>query len=187
MQCEIDGYFTLGDNLAALGEMFRYSIEWGTNEVPFDLEWANLINYISIMKIRFDENLECILERGEHTGHIVVPKLMLQPLVENSFSHGFHGSLPPWRIAIRGYRQMEKLVIEIEDNGLGISEERLRQIRQAMKENLPIEGSEKERKSIGIINVKQRLEMICKEGSKIEISSEEGVGTKIVITIISEE
>ncbi len=187
MQCEMDEYYSLGENLAALGDMFRYSIKWGSNQVPFELEWANLENYISIMKMRFDEDMNCIMECEEQIRHIIVPKLLLQPLVENSFNHGFRGSFPPWRITIRAFLQQDKLMIEIEDNGSGIREERLQQIRLAMREKRSIEASEGERNSIGIINVQQRLEMICKEGSKIEISSQSGVGTKIVITIILEE
>jgi two-component system sensor histidine kinase YesM len=187
MQCEMDEYQNLGDNLAALGDLFRYSIKWGSNQVPFELEWANLENYISIMKMRFAEDMTCIMECEEHIGDIIVPKLLLQPLVENSFNHGFRGNFPPWRITIRAFRQMDKLIIEIEDNGSGIREERLQQIWQAMEEKRPIEASERDRNSIGIINVQQRLDMICKEGSKIEISSKVKVGTKIVITIILEE
>lgn len=187
MQCEIDEYFSIGDNLAALGDLFRYSIKWGSNEVPFELEWKNLKNYISIMKMRFDDEMECIMECEENIDDIVVPKLMLQPLVENSFNHGFHGSLPPWRISIRAFKLIDKLIIEIEDNGLGINEERLLQIKHCLKENLTIEDSESERKSIGIINVNQRLVMICKEGSNMDLSSKPGAGTKIVITIILEE
>ncbi len=187
MQCEIDEYYTIGDGLAVLGDLFRYSIKWGSNEVAFNLEWTNLKNYIAIMQMRFEDDVACILECEEGLENIIVPKLMLQPLVENCFNHGLHNQLPPWKIKVRAFKEDNKLLIVIEDNGCGMDRERLKKIRKCMMENTPIEDSEKARSSIGIINVKQRIDRICKAGSGIEIDSEAGVGTKIVIAIVPEE
>ena len=186
MQCEIDGYYAIGDSLAALGDLFRYSIKWGSNEVPFRLEWDNLKNYISIMNMRYQEDLKCIMEIGEGVGDVMVPKMLLQPLVENSFSHGFKQVLPPWLIVIRAFRKRDMLVIMIEDNGSGIEQERLLEIRQCLKNDMPLRGEEKKR-SIGLINVKQRLQHICRGGAEIFIDSQPDRGVKIVIEIKMEE
>ncbi|SCP97419.1 two-component system, sensor histidine kinase YesM [Anaerobium acetethylicum] len=187
MQCEIDGYFTISDSLAALGDLFRYSIKWGSKEVPFEMEWANLKNYMAIMQMRFDDDVKCILECDEGIDDIIVPKLMLQPLVENSFNHGFKESLPPWVISVRALKREGRLMIEIEDNGAGIEEKRLKKLKACMERNTPFENAEQQRKSIGVINVKQRIDMICRPGSRMEIDSLPGIGTKIVITIVLEE
>lgn len=186
MQCEIDGYYAIGDSLAALGDLFRYSIKWGSNEVPFRLEWDNLKNYISIMNMRYQEDLKCIMEIGEGVGDVMVPKMLLQPLVENSFSHGFKQVLPPWLIVIRAFRKRDMLVIMIEDNGSGIEQERLLEIRQCLKNDTPLRG-EKKKRSIGLINVKQRLLHICRGGAEIFIDSQLDRGVKIVIEIKMEE
>ena len=186
MQCEIDGYYAIGDSLAALGDLFRYSIKWGSNEVPFRLEWDNLKNYISIMNMRYQEDLKCIMEIGEGVGDVMVPKMLLQPLVENSFSHGFKRVLPPWLIVIRAFRKRDMLVIMIEDNGSGIEQERLLEIRQCLKNDTPLRG-EKKKRSIGLINVKQRLLHICRGGAEIFIDSQPDRGVKIVIEIKMEE
>lgn len=186
MQCEIDGYYAIGDSLAALGDLFRYSIKWGNNEVPFRLEWDNLKNYISIMNMRYQEDLKCIMEIGEGVGDVMVPKMLLQPLVENSFSHGFKQVLPPWLIVIRAFRKRDMLVIMIEDNGSGIEQERLLEIRQCLKNDTPLRG-EKKKRSIGLINVKQRLLHICRGGAEIFIDSQPDRGVKIVIEIKMEE
>lgn len=186
MQCEIDGYYAIGDSLAALGDLFRYSIKWGSNEVPFRLEWDNLKNYISIMNMRYQEDLKCIMEIGEGVGDVMVPKILLQPLVENSFSHGFKQVLPPWLIVIRAFRKRDMLVIMIEDNGSGIEQERLLEIRQCLKNDTPLRG-EKKKRSIGLINVKQRLLHICRGGAEIFIDSQPDRGVKIVIEIKMEE
>ena len=186
MQCEIDGYYAIGDSLAALGDLFRYSIKWGSNEVPFRLEWDNLKNYISIMNMRYQEDLKCIMEIGEGVGDVMVPKMLLQPLVENSFSHGFKQVLPPWLIVIRAFRKRDMLVIMIEDNGSGIEQERLLEIRQCLKNDTPLRG-EKKKRSIGLINVKQRLLHICRGGAEIFIDSQPDRGVKIVNEIKMEE
>lgn len=186
MQCEIDGYYAIGDSLAALGDLFRYSIKWGSNEVPFSLEWDNLKNYISIMNMRYQEDLKCIMEIGEGVGDVMVPKMLLQPLVENSFSHGFKQVLPPWLIVIRAFRKRDMLVIMIEDNGSGIEQERLLEIQQCLKNDTPLRG-EKKKRSIGLINVKQRLLHICRGGAEIFIDSQPDRGVKIVIEIKMEE
>ena len=186
MQCEIDGYYAIGDSLAALGDLFRYSIKWGSNEVPFRLEWDNLKNYISIMNMRYQEDLKCIMEIGEGVGDVMVPKMLLQPLVENSFSHGFKQVLPPWLIVIRAFRKRDMLVIMIEDNGSGIEQELLLEIRQCLKNDTPLRG-EKKKRSIGLINVKQRLLHICRGGAEIFIDSQPDRGVKIVIEIKMEE
>lgn len=186
MQCEIDGYYAIGDSLSALGDLFRYSIKWGSNEVPFRLEWDNLKNYISIMNMRYQEDLKCIMEISEGVGDVMVPKMLLQPLVENSFSHGFKQVLPPWLIVIRAFRKRDMLVIMIEDNGSGIESERLLEIRQCLKHDTPLRG-EKKKQSIGLINVKQRLQHICRGGAEIFIDSQPDRGVKIVIEIKMEE
>lgn len=186
MQCEIDEYYAIGDSLLALGELFHYSISWGSHEVPFRLEWENLKNYLSIMNMRYQEDLKCMIELGEGVGDVMVPKMLLQPLVENSFSHGFKEVLPPWLIIIRAFKRRDRLVIMMEDNGSGIDTERLLEIRRCLKNGLPLKG-EKKKNSIGLINVKQRLEHICREGADIRIDSQQDQGVKIVIEIGMEE
>lgn len=77
-------------------------------------------------------------------------------------------------------------MIMMEDNGSGIDTERLLEIRRCLKNGLPLKG-EKKKNSIGLINVKQRLEHICREGADIRIDSQQDQGVKIVIEIGMEE
>lgn len=183
MQCEIDGYYSVGDSLAQLGELFRYSVKWDAYEVSFDLEWKNLKNYISIMRMRFCDDLECNLECEEEVMGITVPKLILQPLVENCFNHGFKNVITAWVLNIKAFKVDDELIIIIEDNGRGIGEERLKKIQTCIKENQMIYDEENQRSSIGVINVKQRIDMVCKKGSQLEIESVLGKGTRIIVTI----
>ena len=184
MQCEIDGYYMMGNSLAVLGELFRYSIKWGNNEVAFELEWQNLKNYLYIMRMRYEDDLEDELECDYGLEDVIVPKMILQPLVENCFSHAFKTKMPPWKVHVTARREGDRLVIAIEDNGCGIEGEKVAWIQRCLDENKEIRCTEKQRKSIGILNVKQRIEMICKEGSKVAIESEQHEGTVIRIIIV---
>ncbi|MEM1484175.1 histidine kinase [Oscillospiraceae bacterium PP1C4] len=184
MQCEIDEYYAVADSLAALGDLLRYSIKWDSPQVSLELEWNNLKNYISIMNMRFDENLTCEMIRAEGLESIIVPKMILQPIVENCFNHAFKNSFPPWIVKITASREDQRLVIVVEDNGVGINEQRLARIRGCMAENRPFRDVEKARSSIGVVNVNQRVDMVCPPGSGIQIESREGKGTRIVITIV---
>ncbi len=186
MQCEIDEY-PMGESLEALGNLFRYSIKWGSNEVPFEMEWNNLKNYIAIMKMRFGDDISVIMDCETGLQDIIIPKMILQPLVENCFQHGFQHVLPPWSIYMKAYLEQNKLVIWIEDNGDGISLEQLDYIRSCLNDNKSIKSSETMQNSIGIVNVKKRIEMICRPGSEIKIESEAGSGTRIIISIVLEE
>lgn len=184
MQCEIDEYYTISDSLSALSSLFRYSIRWGKSEAPFEMEWENLKDYLEIMKMRFDEDVEYDLYCEEGLNDIVVPKLMLQPLAENCFNHGFKGKLPPWRLRIEARRQDGRLRIVISDNGKGIEPERLQRLQSCLDENKPFRSDEKNKNSIGVTNVKQRIDMICKEGSKVTVDSSGEEGTTITIEIV---
>ena len=88
---------------------------------------------------------------------------------------------------MKAYLEQNKLVIWIEDNGDGISLEQLDYIRSCLNENKSIKSNETMQNSIGIVNVKKRIEMICRPGSEIKIESEAGRGTRIIISIVLEE
>ena len=185
MQCEIEEYDNLQNSLSALGDLFRYSISWGNNEAPFSKEWQNLLDYLNIMRMRFDEQLECVLDCEDGIGNIMVPKLILQPLVENSFNHGFKGKMPPWKLWVTAKRTDDCLVIEVRDNGLGVEEQRMEKLKNSLEQNEPFDNQEKQRKSIGVVNVKQRIELLCKKGSSFNIEDVEGGGVKVRIIIVS--
>lgn len=185
MQCEIDEYYLVGDALAALGDLFRYSIKWTDNMVPLALEWKNLNNYISIMQMRYGSKLSCYMDYGksmEEIDQLPIPKLSLQPLVENCFNHGFRNRIPPYKIWISADLKGDELWIEIRDNGSGISKERLEEIKNAFTQGTPLHGTTS-RHSIGVMNVKERIDHTCLQGSYMEIDSVPEEGTTITIHI----
>lgn len=184
MQCEIDRYYKIGDALMALGEIFRYTIRWKGYEVPFHLEWQNLQNYISLMKLRLDDDFDYEMEWDKELHDVMVPKMFLQPLVENSFQHGFKGVPAPWKLTILASKEQGKLVVRIRDNGCGVPKEKLSQLQESMKTRKSVNEKEDQRQSIGIINVLQRMDRICPKGSDILLGNGEQGGIEIEIKIV---
>lgn len=186
MQCEIDEYFTVANDLANLGDLLRYSLHWESPKVKVSEELNNIEQYIEIMRMRFNNRLVYKMECSEELKDFMIPKFILQPLVENCFIHGFKDTLPPWEIFVNVLMEKNKLIICVEDNGKGIERERLEQIYKCIRENKTISDTNKSKNSIGIINVKQRVEMICPAGSGLTIESEQNAGTKITVIIVVE-
>ncbi len=187
MQCEIDEYYTVANSIATLGDLLRYSLQWESNKVKIDDELNNIGQYIEIMRMRFGDKLSYKLECDKGIGTVMIPKFILQPLVENCFKHGFKNSLPPWEIFVRVFQEENKVIFCVKDNGTGIDKDRLYQIRKCMSENQPISDTIRSKNSIGVINVKQRIEMTCPVGSKLDINSERNMGTTVVVTIVIEK
>lgn len=186
MQCEIDEYYTVADNLSALGDLLRYSMRWENRKVRLSEELDNIDRYVKIMSMRFGDKLIYQINQEPGLSDIRIPKFILQPLVENCFNHGLNDSVPPWKVTIDIYKREDKLIIKIVDNGEGINEERLMQIRDCVANNKPISDASKSKNSIGIINVKQRIDMLCPAGSGLDIDSMQGLGTSMTVTIVLE-
>ena len=100
-----------------LSDLFRY-VSTGGNHTTMEQELENTEKYLKFMKYRYMEELDYVIERiGDET--VKVPKLILQPITENCFKHGFANMEPPYRINIRYTCESGKWMVEIEDNGEG--------------------------------------------------------------------
>lgn len=133
--------------------------------------------YTSIMKLRYD-NFSLLFDHEEYVEQYMIPKCILQPIVENSIIHGFPDLDRPCRIQILFHRDLLSglMKITIEDNGVGMSQE---QQEQCLKDS----GSDTHFNNIGIHNVDQRIKLKFGTSYGLHISSREGDGTKVLICI----
>jgi two-component system LytT family sensor kinase len=137
--------------------------------VPLREELSFIDDYLDIEVARFGEDsLEIVKEVDEDTLETFIPSMLLQPMVENSLKHGLAPKLDGGRICLRTSNRASRLHIEIEDNGVGISEEKMPHVY--------VEG-------IGLSNVRERLRVLYGEDFNLDIQSHEGQGTLIRIDV----
>ena len=137
--------------------------------VPLREELAFIDDYLDIEVIRFGrDKLQIFKEIDDESLETFVPSMLLQPMVENSIKHGLAPRLEGGQIHLRARNFNGRLLIEIEDNGMGISPERLAEVYGG---------------GIGISNVHERLRLLYGDQFKMNIRSKEGEGTHIHIEI----
>jgi len=177
-----------------LASMFRYSISEGTTATIRD-EIRQIELYLSIQKIRYGNRLESSIELDPLIEEECIPKLLLQPLVENAVVHGIETKRQGGGVWVTATRiTTDKLMITVKDNGGGIPEELIANLHNRMKK--PSKRSdmhdvslhngtevlqEGRRTSIGLVNVYNRVQLHYEGQAVMTLESEEGKGTFICI------
>lgn len=151
----------------ALGKFFRAVVHTGYGMVTIAEELEMLENYLDIQRIRYQEKLKVHIDIDPALRHVMTLKLLLQPLVENSITHGIEPKKEGGTIWIQVSRESDFVRFKIRDNGVGMSEKQLKGVGQ--------------RHSIGLDNVSQRLNLHYGESGKLTIESETNIGTCVTI------
>lgn len=171
-----NGATEASEMLYLLGTLFRYAVKTDTL-VTLEEEVAHCRQYLQLYKVRYKDKMHYQIDIDPAFEDIRVFKLLLQPLIENAIKHGLKTSKEGNLVSIRAFADQESpspsLVIEVEDNGKGITPHLLEQIRQT----LAIEGFRQQPGSLGIRNVQERLRLMYGEPYGLEIDSEPGKGT----------
>ena len=163
----------------ALGEMLRVSLNINQTMVPLALELAHTENYLKIQQQRYIDKISYQISGEAKLLTAVVPKLILQPLIENAVYHGVKEKKDFSVIRIRIHRHGGKLLINIMDNGVGIEAEALKQLRQQLQtpESFPSD-------SVGLLNVSKRIALLYGDSWSMKIYSKKGKGTLLKIEIL---
>jgi two-component system LytT family sensor kinase len=152
-----------------LSNILRRLLRKQESFVPLREELDFIDDYLDIEVARFGrDKLQIHKEIDKQSMDAFVPNMVLQPIVENSIKHGISPRLGGGEICIRTLRQDGRLVLEVEDNGIGIPESRLPEVYAD---------------GIGISNVRERLEVLYGQDFRMEIQSRSGMGTLIRIEI----
>ena len=167
-----------------LSSMLRYMADYTSEQVSLQEDIANMRDYLDLMKVRYEEHFSYVIEtcdalRGQH-----VPRMTLQPLVENCFQHGFKNKRPPWRIHVRFACENGLWSIEVRDNGCGISAGEIENIHRKIdgyQKNLAATYSELRLGGMGLVNTILRLRLARREAIQFDIRSSEDGGTTVVI------
>lgn len=180
MMAEIEEKYDISDAITTLGKMFRYSMKWMTGTVTIAEEIEYIKNYIRLMNLRNDYEIYLSLNIPKEIYNIRIPKMMLQPLVENAVYHGIEEMAEDTNIYIKGIiKDDNECEIEVADAGKGMSEEALEALRNKIYDRTRVtdEGSH----GIGLKNVQDRIQLYFGEAYGMEIFSKEGCFTKVLI------
>lgn len=181
---EIEGNQSIAVMSLALGNMFRYSIKTKSELVTITDEINHVKDYISIQTIRFDGKINLILNIKEEYLNLKILKLILQPLVENALYHGLKNCTCGQTIKISASLNDDCIYLSVEDDGIGMPEEKLIQIREKLeKEPHFTELGHRNNQSIGLKNIHSRIELYYGKGYGLSVESLEGKGTKINIKL----
>ncbi|MDQ0223983.1 sensor histidine kinase [Metabacillus niabensis] len=178
MKAHIRGEQEIARAVKLLGKLIRNSIEVGSRNVNLISEIEVVRSYLEIQKFRHGDRLNYFIEIDPQTKQFPIPPLIIQPLVENAVIHGVEKNESGGSVYVKTLLCEKGLLVEVTDNGIGISEERQQEIFKALNEQ-----EEKEGMRIGLRNIHQRLQLSYGKDAGLNIESKKHVGTKIYFII----
>ena len=160
----------------SLSDFFRTSLNQGKDIISIKEEIQHVRSYLEIQQMRYQDILEYEIDVPEEFYQNTIPKITVQPLVENALYHGIKNKRGKGKITVRGYREDSFFILEVRDNGIGMQTERLVQVRNALLYKQLAES-----KVYGLYNVNERIRLNCGEEYGLRISSTYQEGTTVKI------
>lgn len=172
--------------VAALASMFKYSVDYASTNVTLNDELSHLDKFIKIQSMRFSGKftVEWVYDcEQEALLQVDIPKLTLQPIVENAISHGLKSKTSGGRIRIRFVSSDRHFKVIVSDNGSGIPEDTVIALNHSFQKNSPEEMQDPSRSSIALSNINSRIKMYCGEAYGLHVASTMGIGTDVTVTL----
>ncbi len=166
------------DMVVSLSEFFRVAVSKGKDFISIREEEIHIKSYLQIQQSRYSNILDYEIAIPEELYQYEILKLTLQPLVENSLYHGIKMLRARGKITVTGERVEEDLCFRVIDNGIGMEEEELMELRRAVE----MPGSEQST-GFGLANVNKRIKLNYGNQYGLDIQSKKGEGTVITIKI----
>lgn len=181
MMAEIDEKYEISDAITALGKLLRYSMRWVSGNVKLEEELEYIKSYMVLINLRYDYEIILSLNLPEELLSQEIPKMSLQPIVENAILHGIEPLSEDSTIYIKGWVEKDDCIIEISDTGQGMTDAQVRALED--KINGAVEESGGDGHGIGLKNVQDRIHMSFGGNYGIRIASKYGCYTKIAIRL----
>ena len=174
-QAMADGNKEISTLVMALAKYYRICLSKGHDVIPLELEIEHMKNYLIIQNMRYDNIIGSEIQIEENCKETMIPKLTLQPLVENAILHGVRMEDKNGMITVIAHRRDGDVCIRIEDNGVGMTREHIREIM-----NTRVSSG---RVHLGVRNVYERIRLYFGEDYGLSINSAPGEGTQITLLI----
>lgn len=181
MMAEIDEEYAISDAILSLGKLLRYSMHWTNGNVLVEEEIEYIRNYLALMNLRFDYEISLALRMPEIVLRQEIPKMSLQPIIENAICHSIEQLAEDAVISMEGMIKEGDCVIEITDEGKGMSEEEVVWLRKKIAGEIETGGGSGH--GIGLKNVQDRIRITFGEAYGLGIESKLGCYTKITVRI----
>ena len=181
MMAEIKEDYDISDAITSLGKLLRYSMKWVPGNVTVEEELEYIRNYLSLINLRFDYEIYLSVNIPQVILKQRIPKMSLQPIVENAIYHGIEQMAEDTNIYMKGIEDKEDCIIEITDAGRGMSEEEVENLYKRISGEVEVSGGAGN--GIGLKNVQDRIKINFGEKYGIEIASKLGCYTKIMVRI----
>ncbi len=178
MKAHIKGEKEIARVVKVLGKLMRKSISVTGEMVPLKHEIDLIKCYLDIQKFRYGDRLDYQLKIDPKSEQILINPLIIQPLVENAVIHGLENKEKDGKVIIEAKVNEHFLTVCVLDNGVGMSEEKLKSIKETLKN---VDDNRENR--IGLLNVHQRLSLTFGEQSGLQIESHPSTGTEICFVI----
>lgn len=166
----------LADMINSLSIFFRISLSDGKEFITIADEIEHVHNYLKIQETRYKDKISYTIDLDELISQYLVPKMIIQPLIENSIYHGLKLKRKKGIININILSQDDYILIEVIDNGLGMNYEKLTTIRENLYQSI-------ESEHYGLYNINERLKLTFKDKYSINIDSKFEEGTKVSLKI----
>lgn len=162
-----------------LSSFFRNSLSKGADVITLAQEQSHVRSYLQIQQVRYQDILSYSIQIPPEIACQRIPKLTLQPLVENALYHGIKLKRARGQITVTGTIEGADVVLRVSDDGVGMPRQRLEELRAALETG--------ERVGFGLVTVHERLRLLFGRGYGLQIESREGRGTVVTARIPREE
>lgn len=182
------GLSSIADMTEALANFFRYTISKVENLVTVEEELQNCETYFHIQQYRFGDRLaleiDCAEEDRDELFRCLLPKLTLQPILENSIIHGTELKVGTGHLSIHMSRTETRLLLQVSDDGLGMDEQTLARLNSRLgRGGLQAQMSETGRTGVALVNVDNRIRLLFGEEYGLHVYSMPGLGTTVDILL----
>lgn len=161
--------------VASLSNYFRFSLSRGKSVITLEEEEQHIRSYLEIQQMRYRDLMDYEIDIPVRLKNYILPKLTLQPLVENALYHGIKNTRRKGFIQLTGKEHNGCVILEVKDDGYGMSQERLEQLKASLTDGT--------NEGFGLRTVHQRIQILFGAEYGLALQSEPGKGTRISVTI----